>query len=133
MLLLKSVDGGNGAGRCGVRVWSRGYWRGIVDGYELEIEQIHRAASAARSAGDQLAAMEVGCRIGGVSGALCRSRSGEQVRILEDSWLRRGREFSSSLVDHGTKLTWAAGDYATNDALAEEAFRPVRVGGQERY
>lgn len=104
-----------------------------MSGYELEIEQIRRAAAAARSAGDQLATMEVGCRIGGVYGALWRSRSAEQVHTLEDSWLRRAKEVTDSLIRHATTLTWAAGDYATNEAMAAEAFKPVHVGGQKEY
>ena len=104
-----------------------------MDGYELEIDQLRRAAVAARSAGEQLATLEVGCRIGGAVGALWGSKSGEQLRMLEDSWVRRGREYSTSLVDHATKLTWAAGDYATDDGKAAEAFKPVHVGGQQEY
>jgi hypothetical protein len=116
-------------------VWSSDYERGgiPVSGYELEIAQILRAAVAARSAGDQLAKLDVGCGIGGGVGALRGSRSGELLHRLEDNWLRRRRDFSGSLIDHATKLTWAAGDYATNDAKAAEAFTPPRAGGPREY
>jgi hypothetical protein len=105
----------------------------LVGGYELEIEQIRRAAGAAQSAGDQLAGLDVGCRIGAGAGFLPGAQSGKQLQLLEDSWLRRAREFSDSLIDHGTKLTWAAGDYITDDAKAAAAFQPVHVGGHREF
>lgn len=67
-----------------------------MSGYGLEIDQLRRAAAAARSAGEALAALEVGCRLGGAVGSLPGARSGESLRQLQDSWVLQGRNTASA-------------------------------------
>nr|CTQ96800.1 hypothetical protein [Kibdelosporangium sp. MJ126-NF4] len=60
--------------------------------------------------------------MGGVQSALRGSKSGARVHELEESWLNQGRRSTKRLIDHATKLTWAAGDYTVDEHKAKEAF-----------
>jgi hypothetical protein len=104
-----------------------------VAGFELEIEQIRRAAGAARSGGDQLGTVDAGATMGGVPAALLGSRSGGPIATLADSWRQQVTFWGNGLIDHATNLAASADLYAANESAAAEVFAPVHVGGAEEY
>ena len=100
-------------------------------GYELEIEQIRRAAAAARSGGDQLGKVDAAATTSGVPAALPGARSGPRITDLAETWQQQATRWSGGLLDHAAHLAASADLYAANEAAATDVFAPVHVGGQE--
>jgi hypothetical protein len=98
-----------------------------VGGYELEIDQLRRAATATRSCGDQLGKVDAAAAISAVFPALPGSRSAPPIAKLANSWRGEVTGLSQRFLGHATSLTQSADLYAANESAAAEAFTPVSV------
>lgn len=102
-----------------------------MSGYELEIEQLRRAATAARSGGDQLDKVDASASMSAVPPAMPGSRCAGPLARLADTWRQQVTWWSSSLTSHGKNLAQSADLYAANEATAADVFASVHTGGAE--
>lgn len=104
-----------------------------MGGYDLELQQLRRAANAAWSGGDQLGKVDAQGSVSAVPAALPGSRSAGPIARLADSWRQQVVHWSAALLNYASGLAQSADLYAANDAAAAEAFGGVRAGGQVAY
>lgn len=98
-----------------------------MSGYELEIDQLRRAADAARSCGDQLGEVDAAATVDAVPAALPGSRSASPITTLANSWREQVSHLGGGFLGHATSVTQSADLYAANDNAAAEVFKPVYV------
>lgn len=98
-----------------------------VSGYELEIDQLRRAATAARSCGDQLGKVDPAATMKAVSAAISGSRSASPIAALANSWREQVTHLKGGFLGHAMSLTQSADLYAANESVAAEVFTPVFV------
>lgn len=96
-----------------------------MNGYEVEINQLRRAAAAAQSCADQLAQADVAVTVREVPAALPGSQSGPQLIKLAGLWRATLSDSSRAWHGHSTSLTQSADQYTANDSAAAEVFTPA--------
>jgi hypothetical protein len=98
-----------------------------VSGYGLEIDQLRRAATAARYCGEQLGKLDAAATISAVPVALPGSRSAPPITTLANAWRGELAGLSEGFLGHAARLTKSADLYAANESAAAEVFAPVLV------
>lgn len=94
-----------------------------MDGYEVEIEALRRAADAACSAGEQAGEIRTNSAVTAVPAAMPGSESSSALPAWAD-WFDRNRlhRWSMAATRHGEQLNASADLYAANEEEAERAF-----------
>ncbi|GAA3011954.1 hypothetical protein [Actinokineospora diospyrosa] len=93
-----------------------------MDGYNVNVEGLRRAAKAADSAGDQAAQVKLGEAVTPVSEAMPGSASAGQAKALAAAWNNRMRDWSADIVLLSGNITTSANDYEKDEAAAAQDF-----------
>lgn len=94
-----------------------------MDGYEVEIEELRRAADAVTSAGEQASEVKSSPAVTGVPDAMPGSETSPAITDWAD-WFDRERlnAWSTAALEHGDRLTESADRYAEDEEAATRAF-----------
>jgi len=99
-----------------------------MNGYEVVINQLRKAGSAATSAGEQAAQIDLAGAISGVPTGLIGSRSADAAIRLGIEWARTITGWGREACALGDGMSSSADLYATNEAAAEESLRTQHHG-----
>ncbi len=94
-----------------------------MNGYEVVIDQLRKAGSAATSAGEQAAQVDLASAISGVPDALTGGRSAGAATRLGVEWARKITEWGGEVRAIGEEISSSADLYATNEAAAAANLR----------
>jgi len=93
-----------------------------MSGYEVVVEALCGAGSAATSAGEQAGTMDLAGTLSGVGGALPGSRSAQAVTGAADTWRRQLTDWSTDTRKLGQDMSSSADHYAASEHAAVDLF-----------
>src|SRR5438045_2464094 len=93
-----------------------------MDGYEVDIEVLRKAAKAAGSAGEQAGNARLGETVTPLTEAMPGSASMTQAQALAAVWGERLRSWSTDITAFGGNLATSADAYEKGDAAADRDF-----------
>lgn len=93
-----------------------------MDGYEVDIEGLRKAARAAGSAGEQAGRVKLGEAVTPVTEAMPGSASAGQAQTLAAAWGERLRSWSAGITAFSGNLAASADVYEKDEAAAEKDF-----------
>jgi hypothetical protein len=93
-----------------------------VDGFQVDVNGLRNAASAAASAGEQARQVHLGDGATEVAGALPGSRSMERAGPLATAWEQRLGTWGNDVNALSADLTASADRYASDENAAREDF-----------
>ncbi|MBM7776470.1 hypothetical protein JOD54_006674 [Actinokineospora baliensis] len=96
-----------------------------MDGYDVNVEGLRRAAKAAGSAGEQAGQVRLGESVSPVAEAMPGSASAGQAKALATAWDQRLRGWSADITTFSGNLTTSADGYDKDEASAVEDFSLV--------
>ncbi|MCG8917420.1 hypothetical protein L6E12_16665 [Actinokineospora sp. PR83] len=107
---------------------------GTVDGYEVDIEGLRKAARAAGSAGEQAGQIRLGEAVAPAAEAMPGSASAGQAQALATAWGERLRGWSADITAFSGNLATSADGYQEDESAAAEDFDVLggilgRLGG----
>jgi hypothetical protein len=92
-------------------------------GYEVVIEAMRKAATAAGDAAAAAGKVDLGGAVDDVDTAMPGSTSGPAADALATAWTNQVKTWSSDTADYGKGLSTAAGYYAANEEAAASDFQ----------
>lgn len=93
-----------------------------MNGFQVDIDGLRNAASAATSAGEQAKQVHLGDCATDISAALPGSRSAGKAESLATVWERRLSTWGEDTTTFGTNLTASADRYDADETAAREDF-----------
>lgn len=99
--------------------------KGIGVGYEVVIEAMRKASTAAGDAAEAAGKVELGAAVDDVATAMPGSRSGPAATALASTWTGQVTSWSTDAGDYAKNLSSAADRYATDEAAAEADLRSI--------
>ncbi|NRN62925.1 hypothetical protein GC106_1260 [Kibdelosporangium sp. 4NS15] len=91
-------------------------------GYQVVIDSLRKASSAAADAAAQAGKVQLGAAIDDVGPAMPGSRSGPAAASLATAWTSQVKNWSSDAQAYSENLTKAADHYAANEQAAKADF-----------
>ncbi|WP_410580583.1 hypothetical protein [Amycolatopsis sp. lyj-108] len=98
----------------------------MTGGYEVVLESIGAASSAAKRASDDVGKVNLAATLTGVAASLPGGVSGEAARLLADAWGRAVPGWAENTADYSARLDAAAVRYRSNE---QEASQDLRAAG----
>jgi hypothetical protein len=99
-----------------------------VAGYEVVIDELRHAGSAAGSAGEQAAKVDLAAAIAELPVALPGSRSAQVVAELVSTWREQVAGWSRHVRAFGQRMSSSADLYSANNEAAERDLAPSLFG-----
>jgi hypothetical protein len=93
-----------------------------VAGYDVVIAALHQAGSAARSAGEQVGAVDLAGPISAVADALPGSRTAQAASSVAEVWSGQIKGWSSQVNGFGKDMSDSADFYSAHEEAAERDF-----------
>ncbi|WET81759.1 hypothetical protein P3102_11370 [Amycolatopsis sp. QT-25] len=90
----------------------------MTGGYEVVLESIDAASSAAKRASDDVGKVNLAAALDEVPAGLPGGVSGEAARLLADAWGRAVPGWAGNTADHSARLDAAAVRYRSNELAA---------------
>jgi hypothetical protein len=100
----------------------------VVAGYEVVIDELRKAGSAAGGAGEQAARVDLGATIAEVPAALPGSRSVQAVAELVSTWREQVAGWSRQAGAFGRRMSSSADLYSASNEAAERDLAPSLFG-----
>lgn len=93
-----------------------------MSGYEVVVDALRGAGSAAQSAGEQAETIDLAGTLSGVSGALPGGRSVQAATGAADTWRRQLTDWSTDTEKLGQDMSSSADRYAASEHAAADLF-----------
>ncbi|MGH3912029.1 MAG: hypothetical protein ACRDTC_01255 [Pseudonocardiaceae bacterium] len=93
-----------------------------MSGYEVVVDALRAAGSAATSAGEQAEKIDLAGTLTGVGGALPGSRSVHAATGAADTWRRQLMDWSTGTKKLGQGMSSSADHYAASEHAAVDLF-----------
>ncbi|MFD6071218.1 hypothetical protein [Amycolatopsis lurida] len=90
----------------------------MAGGYEVALEAIGAASSAAKRASDDVGKVNLAAALADVAAGLPGGVSGEAARLLADAWGRAVPGWAGNAADYAARLDAAAVRYRSNELAA---------------
>ncbi|QXV58679.1 hypothetical protein [Amycolatopsis sp. TNS106] len=90
----------------------------MAGGYEVALEAIGAASSAAKRASDDVGKVNLAAALADVAAGLPGGVSGEAARLLADAWGRAVPGWAGNAADYSARLDAAAVRYRSNELAA---------------
>ncbi|WP_340683961.1 hypothetical protein LCL61_36545 [Amycolatopsis coloradensis] len=90
----------------------------MTGGYEVALEAIGAASSAAKRASDDVGKVNLAATLAEVAAGLPGGVSGEAARLLADAWGRAVPGWAENTADYSARLDAAAVRYRSNELAA---------------
>jgi len=94
-------------------------------GYEVVIEAMRKASTAAGEAAKTVGKVDLGVAVDDVGTALPGSRSGPAATALASAWTNQLKSWSSDANGYADNLAKSADLYAGNEAAARADFQSI--------
>ncbi|OXM49207.1 hypothetical protein [Amycolatopsis alba] len=95
----------------------------MAGGYEVVLEAIGAASSAAKRASDDVGRVALAATLADVAAGLPGGVSGEAARLLADAWGRAVPGWAENTADYAARLDEAAARYRSNELAASRELR----------
>ncbi len=102
---------------------------GKMSGYQVIIDALRKAGSAAESAGEQAGAVDLAGPLTGVADALPGSRSAPAATGAANAWTNQIKSWSADAQRCGQGMSASADRYATSEDAAEADLGAIYLGG----
>ncbi|MFE9750717.1 hypothetical protein ACFYOT_37910 [Saccharothrix saharensis] len=93
-----------------------------MDGYQVDVEALRKAAKAATSAGEQAGRVKLGEAVTPVAEAMPGSASAGRAQALASAWGGRLTGWSTDVTAFGGNLAASADGYEKNEDAAAKDF-----------
>ncbi|OLR91425.1 hypothetical protein [Actinokineospora bangkokensis] len=93
-----------------------------MDGYEVDVEGLRKAARAAGSAGEQAGQVKLGEAVRPVGAAMPGSAAAGRAQALAEAWDERLRAWSADIATFSGNLGTSADGYQRNEDAAKADF-----------
>lgn len=101
-------------------------------GYRAQIEELRKAAKAARSAGEQASGMDLAAAIDEAGAGMPGARSVQSFATVGEAWRNDIAGWVTQVEGYADALTTAADNYESNESVANHDFSTRLSNGGPR-